>query len=163
MALWAASAIAVGFLNPPMDRATFEVLALGFPPILIEDSKCEFEDKYQPVTLDLPGKKVYGSLCFKAHKSDDGKMLIPYKDHTSKGMVWMDSSTSANVRLYADSVSANFRPTPEQLEALNSMLFKGRIVDLLKHFGYALGGAALIYLAATIIGWIARGFIRNPA
>lgn len=161
--LWAVGWISYAIFEEPYSPVIYVVPWVGTPPLLVEKgATCPRDDADEYFKRIAPDEQeVTVLLCFSAHESDTGAMLIPYADAGERG-AWMGEKYSAEVSKYTQSVANNFQPTQEVIDAFES----NRRKALLKQWGTAamflLGGLAAGWAFVAATGWIVRGFMGIP-
>lgn len=77
-ALWVLGCLAYAVFSSPYASVTYAISWPGARATLAQS--CGDEDAHEFMPASLPnGDSIYLTLCFTAHKSDDGRMLVPYK------------------------------------------------------------------------------------
>lgn len=80
-AVWCAGWLAHGFLSEPDPALRLAVTGPGKPPTRVE--ACGPFDASRYINAKLQDNAtVQAEVCFTAHKSDDGRMLVPYQSKT---------------------------------------------------------------------------------
>ncbi|CAN5858733.1 hypothetical protein BH11PSE8_BH11PSE8_26940 [soil metagenome] len=75
--LWVGGCVAYAVFAEPYASMTFAVSGPGERPVRAEE--CGRDDATHYISArTLAGKSIGVTLCFTAHKADDGRMLVPY-------------------------------------------------------------------------------------
>lgn len=161
-AIWIIGCLAYAIISEPYSKVTFKIHSPGMAPALMETA-CASDDASEYIDRSTPdGQSVNISLCFIAHKSTDGRMLIPYAD-SEDGKAWvMNEKYSTQVSQYKKTVAQAFQLTSEGAEAAR----KADRAALLKQWKEAV---LAIFIGLTVgvvfvsaVGWIVRGFMGIP-
>ena len=161
MVIWFFSAVAYGFLNPPSQKAYLYLDDFGASPVVSDRDECAPADAQDTFFSNIENRLVFGHVCFRSRPASDGSILVPYKIGNDPGSVWMDAKDSRNVKNYTTEYTAALKLSPDQAQALDALYKPARRQHLLETAAYALLGVGIIFLITTVIGWIARGFIKQ--
>jgi hypothetical protein len=139
------------------------------PAQLLEaNASCGRDDATELITLTTQaGTKVFGSLCFKAHEAQDGRMLIPFRQgDVAKGenpsRWWMGAMFDPDIRRYTERTAKNFRLTPSDEKWIDARVWPERIEAAKTGMAAMFGGLAFMWGLAWAIGWVVRGFLGIP-
>lgn len=158
--LWAIGCISVAIFSDPYSRIVYAVPYLNREPVLVKT--CFDVDATEYVSQKIPdGRDVTVLLCFVAHKSDSGEMLIPYAD-AGNGKVWMAARYSAEVSQYTKAVARNFKIPPDGIEAAKASHNAALLEQWKEALLYLFGGIAAGWVIVLATGWTVRGFIGIP-
>lgn len=154
------------FFNEPRVWLDLETTGPG-EPWRLASKGCALSDakEFRPdVEPDIKALDAV-DLCFRSHPSEDGEMLVPYKNE-GKNRWLMGGVLSEPVRSYIAQRIATFTLLPVQrevIEAEANRLWWQRWRDYLK-FTAVVAGIGWFGLAglAAVVGWIVRGFAGIP-
>ena len=120
-------------------------------------------DSYEYVTREFAqGKTVSVQLCFKAVRSDNGRLLIPFTVEPS-GRWWGNEKYSSDVRNYTSARSREFSLSAEDRDIASRLWAEQRSRNVRDAFLFAVGGWIALSVLQALIGWIVRGFLGIPA
>jgi hypothetical protein len=110
-ATWTLGCVAYSALQEPRAELVFSIASLGAVPEPAEH--CGDEDARQYISRDFaPGRAISVTLCFTAHRANDGRMLVPYE-------------LAVDVELPDGRVVQNVPPTLAQTELLARLKANG--------------------------------------
>lgn len=159
--LWSIGVVLFTLFDRPYVAVMYEVLHHGAPPALGTGCRSEDASEYVGARPTPSGKDVFVTLCFRASKFDDGRMLVPYKSEAAT--YWGLPAYSTEVSNYAKSVASEFAIPQSDDESLNTRYWEARW-EQIKSGGQIFGGGLVVIWVITAgIGWIARGFMGIPA
>lgn len=165
---WAIGVVAVNFWERETRvKMVFPVRGPGLAWTRVAPSKtyseCELDDasESQSATTNA-GTPVSVTLCFKAMKFKDDRMLVPYRVD-EKGMWWGATSYSDDVKKYTKDVAQNFHLSKADEEWADSQLWPIRWRKVKKASAWLFGGLLVLWMFTAIVGWIARGFFGIPS
>ena len=125
-------------------------------------SDCTFADASQSREFTTKGKtSVSATLCFKASKFKNNRMLVPYKQD-GEGMWWGAGAYSDEVKAYTTEAADAFRLAMTDEEWADGQLWPTRWKTVRNAAGVLFGGLVLLWLFTAIFGWIVRGFLAIP-
>jgi hypothetical protein len=135
----------------------------GFGRAQLEEYQCSFANDGSDY-INAPirdGRSVSVTLCFKAQRASDGRMLVPYRIEPD-GTMWMNVPYSpevqARMKAYATSFAIPGSDDPKIVSLLGDMQrtqFRNAAIAVV-------GSAFVIWLITAIVGWIVRGFLGVP-
>jgi len=127
---------------------------------------CSLPDQLESVSRwTANGTNAFVWLCFRASKSSDGRMLIPFRwdDRPQGKMWWGEQAFSPHVSEYVTTYSKDYKLTTEHEAWIDSESRKQRFKQIWVGLGVAVGGCLVLTVAAFIVGWIVRGFLGIPS
>ncbi len=148
--------------NKPHVTLYYQFILGDIPPKLVE--RC---DSYPPNAGNWSQRSLADGftynlqLCFKAYKSTDGRMLVPYE--VVGDTVQMNEPYSAEVSQYGKDAAANFIVPTSDLAIVEQQRSKERWKSMKEGVGAIAGALFLLYLFTAVAGWIIRGFMGVPA
>jgi hypothetical protein len=147
----------------PAVDARFEVRSPGQTPIRVTTLSCDADSRrlWDFDGMTPKGTKYNLELCFVATAFPDGN-LVPFR-RDPDGTLWGGSSYSAEVESYINTALRKWQPTEEDLAWIDSRKWSVRYEQITEMVPWLLGGVFVIWLLATILGWIVRGFMGIPA
>ena len=119
--------------------------------------------RWKPATGATTGlcKSISVTLCFKAHKSDGGELLVPYAPATD-GKWWMAGRHATEVTKYADEVVRGFQLPAKGLNEADRLLSQARLQQWKEVVQVSVGALLVGWMLVAVVGWIARGFAGIP-
>jgi hypothetical protein len=158
--LWAIGCLSFAIFAEPYSRIIYAVPSLNAPPVLVE--KCFDEDATEYVSPRTPdGRSVNVLLCFVAHTSNSGELLVPYAD-AGNGKVWMAGRYATEVSQYTKAVRQNFQLSAEGIEAANARRRTAMFEQWKDALLFLIGGMVAGWAFVVATGWIVRGFMGIP-
>ena len=161
--LWMLGVIAVTWVGEPYVNVDFEIPQItATPQRAVVNPTCTRPDERTMLFRRTPrGTQVSVELCFRA-TNFNGQMLIPYKvEHD--GTVWGNGRYLEDVRRYIDGYKERFRLTNEVEDWADSQWWKERWGQVRNGAALLAGGWVAIWIIASVIGWIVRGFMKVTA
>lgn len=158
---WAiASALAL-WSNKPYVRFTFETSgpAASFVPVA-ECSTSEGAVDYRTYQLE-GGKEIHLTLCYKAMGFSNNPMLVPYQIDPD-GQIWGNDRFTPKVEEYTKARTASFVLSDSNRQVALKEYQKKDWEQDLRNLAIVGGGAFVIWLISSVIGWILRGFLQIP-
>jgi hypothetical protein len=161
-ALWVMGCVVLIGASAPNLSLEYAVSAFGATPKLAAD--CDYSrDAMQYATRKLPStnETVSVTLCFKASKSEDGRMLVPYALRAD-GLVWMNGQYSSEVSHYTRAVADAFQIDADGIALAERQKTEQRSANIVQAIKFALVGLAIGWAMTFALGWIVRGFMGIP-
>jgi hypothetical protein len=161
--LWVAGFAFMFFGDPPSVSVKYEVRRPQQAPVLMpSDYDCNTDSRSEANWgRRTPSGTQYDIyVCFLARQFPDGQ-LVPYRVD-SDGMMWGNTPYSDDVDSYADAAFKSWKPTPRDLEWIDSQKWVVRREHASEILPWLAGGVIVVLGLSTIIGWIVRGFAGIP-
>jgi hypothetical protein len=162
VALWVLGTGAVFLADSPAVDVRYRVPRPNSEPQRVTD-RCSFEDAQESdyFRRTSKGTSYNLTLCFPAYEFPSGR-LIPYKIDKN-GSMWGDHSYSSEVILYTDATMKRFNLLPADEQWIDDQATSAMLRHWREAAQIAALGAVAIWIAASVIGWVARGFLGKAA
>lgn len=160
--LWALGVLVVSYNLAPSPSVTLEVLRPDLPArettrgCDIGTDAMEWES-----IRSSGGGDISVTVCFRADKFSDGRMLVPYRV-AENGMVWGDGPYTEDVTSYTGSYAKTVKLSPATEQRLAGEARRTKFKHLASGAGVAAIGWGVFWVLASVIGWIVRGFVGIP-
>lgn len=159
MCLYVVGVAAYAYLEKPYVPLRYSVIAPGYAPTLTEKD-CGFDDWKEYTEKTISGQTINVSICFMAVDSSKGDRIVLFK--REDGRYWGADRWSNEVATYARDVARAFELAESDLRIYEARR-QTAVRELRKQaLIAAFVGLAVLWILATVIGWIARGFAGIP-
>lgn len=162
-ALWGIGVVVYVWNDEPTVYMSYTVEWPDQPPERVAQNECTPEDAqdWQHVST-TNGMRVNLTFCFKAHKTDKGQMLIPYRVDWKDKQWWGGERYSSEVSRYKNQTSSEFRLSKADSEWADSQWWPARWKQIRDGALWLFGGWLVLWIFASVTGWIVRGFMGIP-
>ena len=161
MVLIGITGIVIAYNSKPDINLVYEIPFIGEMPLRIISEKCNsYEDAEETSYYEVTSEGVYYDqiLCFKAHRSDNGEMVIPYKIDPT-GESWFGGSKYEKVVIeYIRLVKSNFAVTAIDEQYINKQYWPKKIMAIAETLGITAFSIFSFWIFCWVMGWIIRGF-----
>jgi hypothetical protein len=159
--VWVIGCMIVFWHDTPYIELTYETAGPSAPFVRTSKFTDSRDAQEYHGAYDLSDdKRVYVTLCFKAHPFSNGSMLVPYK--LEGGQWWGDEPSSSEVTNYTKARSEQFTLSEEARASALAEWRRQRLSRFWTYLGVAFAGWLAIAVVAAILGWIVRGFLGIP-
>lgn len=167
MALWAIGAVVVAIGDAPAVKAFYEVRSPSQAPVRVPEGNCEGDnDPSWRFGLRTPhGTEFDAQFCFLAApftKDSETRKLIPYKI-TIDDLLWGNDRFSGEVQAYQKSVLDGFQASQADYDWIDSQKWPTRSKHFWESVPWVVGGPVVLWILASVIGWVMRGFMGIPS
>lgn len=145
----------------PYAEISYEVSHFGATPILVDNCAYSSVDARVSESRNTgSGAKYDIEICFKASRSNDGRMLVPFVS-TSEGVL-MNPPYSEEVSEYTNSFIKSFHGGAAELALADERIsrsFWSNVINTAVGIVVSLAG---FWVFVWAMGWIMRGFLGIP-
>lgn len=149
--------VALSFFQAQSTSVAYEIRTVGVEPVR-SNTACATGDASDVLVKTTPGgSDVNIQLCFRSFRAANGVRFIP--THTDNGRVLGSQPSSVEATKYISDVRDRFQLPAGDAFQLDQELRKARLMDTALGLIMGLLGAGALWGAASIFGWILRGFL----
>lgn len=149
--------------SKPEIKLVYEIPFVGMEALRLDGDDCKtYDDKETTYSVTQMGNQYELILCFKAHRTDNGKMAIPYEvDVVNKKWMGADEYDDKVIQ-YTRSIKNSFSVSAADEQFVNKQYWPKKLKAILIPLGITVLSVIVFWILCWIIGWIVRGFAGIP-
>lgn len=159
-AFWILGWLWYGAFGSTYVRVHYSIDWMGAAPRLVSECGTEDGTEYTDVD-DGHGNTAGATLCFRASRSSDGRLLIPYTESESGGYL-MNNRYASEVEQYMRAVRGAFQLPPSGPADIAGARRDARFAAMKDAAQGVFFGLLGSWILAALTGWIVRGFAGIP-
>ena len=160
--IWVIAVVVVSYTQSPFVTLTFFTMMPNDAFVRLPNEECEVgTDALDFLSREFAqGRAVSVQLCYKAARSDDSRLLVPFQVDAGR---WLGNERySTEVMNYTNARTRDFALNADDREAASRLWDEQRWQNIRNAFLFAIGGWVILSILQGLIGWIVRGFMGIP-